>query len=296
MKPPPQLAFLGYRVLARVAEVLPASTIEPISTTLGRLAPKVLPAKRQVLQDNLAPVIGRQPSGKLIEKAFASYIRFWLDSLRLPAVPHSWLESHLQTEGLEFLEQAIAEDRPIVVALAHLGNWDVAGAYICSRGTDLTVVVEKLNPPRLFEWFKGFRESLGMEVLTDSPQLSARLIERLKDGGAVALLCDRDVHRSGKPAKFFGRTVSMVRGPAVLALRTNAVLLPMAIYQADKANHHALVCPPIDVTRSGNLREDTERVTTDLLAVLEDLIRRAPEQWHVFTPFWNKQSGNSQDA
>ena len=283
-----RLSYIGYRLLARFAEILPASAIERVSSVAASAAVRVLPGKVRIISDNLTPVLGTAPSPQLIHDSFASYVRFWLESLRLPAVPAEWLEDHFTVEGLEFMDQAVAEDRPIIVALSHLGNWDIAGAWFTSRGLDLGVVVENLASKELFEWFKGFRESIGLEVLTEGPTLTSQLLQRLKNGGAIALLCDRDVHNSGKPATFFGRQVSIVRGPAVLALRTNAVLLPTAIYQTANSSHRAVISPPIDTTRRGSLSADTERITAELLGIFEDMIRRAPEQWHVFGPYWDR--------
>jgi KDO2-lipid IV(A) lauroyltransferase len=85
--------------------------------------------------------------------------------------------------------------------------------------------------------------------------------------------------------EFFGETTTLPAGPATLALRTGAALLPVAIYDTAHACH-AIVRPPIPTERTGKLRHDVERVTRLLAAELEDLIRLAPEQWHLLQPNW----------
>jgi KDO2-lipid IV(A) lauroyltransferase len=81
-------------------------------------------------------------------------------------------------------------------------------------------------------------------------------------------------------------------GPAFFALRTGAALLPLATYFTRKSDgHHAVVRPPIPVERQGSLREDVARITQLLMIEVEGLIRRAPEQWHLFQPNWPSDPG-----
>jgi KDO2-lipid IV(A) lauroyltransferase len=118
----------------------------------------------------------------------------------------------------------------------------------------------------------------------------------LKDNQVVSLLCDRDIPRdgvrSGVEVEFFGERTSVPAGPAFFALRTGAALLPLATYFTRKSDgHHTVVRPPIPVERQGGLREDVARITQLLMIEIEGLIRRAPEQWHLFQPNWPSDPG-----
>jgi lauroyl/myristoyl acyltransferase len=86
--------------------------------------------------------------------------------------------------------------------------------------------------------------------------------------------------------EFFGETTTMPPGPATLALRTGAALMTAAVYSGPGADHRAIVEPPLDTTRHGSLRSDVSRLTQQIATRFEGLIRRAPEQWHVFQPLW----------
>ena len=109
----------------------------------------------------------------------------------------------------------------------------------------------------------------------------------LRDGGLVGLLCDRDLVGNGIDVEFFGEKTTMPSGPATLAMRTGATLLTAAVYSGPGQDHHAVVGGPIDLTRTGSLRGDVSRVTQEIAHRFESLIRRAPEQWHVFQPLWS---------
>jgi KDO2-lipid IV(A) lauroyltransferase len=111
------------------------------------------------------------------------------------------------------------------------------------------------------------------------------VVAAVKARHAIALLCDRDINRTGVEVKFFGETTTLPSGPAVLALRTGAPLLPTAIYDRGRM-HHGVVRPPIPVERQGTFRADVARITQAVACELESLIRAAPEQWHMMQPNW----------
>ena len=102
----------------------------------------------------------------------------------------------------------------------------------------------------------------------------------------VCLLCDRDIGGGGIEAEFMGERTTLPAGPALLGLRSGAVVLPTGVYFRPRGQHLGVVRPPLDMSRQGRLRADVERVTQDLATDLEGLIRRAPEQWHLFQPNW----------
>ena len=125
-----------------------------------------------------------------------------------------------------------------------------------------------------------------------APGAAAAVAQALRDNQIVCLLCDRDLRRNGVPVEFFGETTTLPAGPAMLGLRVGAPVLPVGVYFTERVNgHEALVRPPLPATRVGSLREDVARITQLLAYELEFLIRRAPEQWHLFQPNWPSDPG-----
>ena len=102
----------------------------------------------------------------------------------------------------------------------------------------------------------------------------------------MCLLCDRDIEGDGVEVEFFGERTTLPGGPATLALRTGATLLPVAVYFRPGRDHLGVVRPPVPVEREGRLRDDIARITQVLARELEALIRAAPEQWHLLQPNW----------
>ena len=138
----------------------------------------------------------------------------------------------------------------------------------------MTVVVEMLDPPEVFEWFADLRRSFGMNVVPLGPEAGGEVVRALKANHVVCLLCDRDIGGGGVEVEFFGERTRLPGGPATLAFRTGAPLIPTAAYFRGRG--HLGVCrPPIPVERQGKLRDDVTRITQLVAYELEELIRRA---------------------
>jgi KDO2-lipid IV(A) lauroyltransferase len=220
-----------------------------------------------------------------VDRGFASYGQYWAESAKLPALSSKTITSRFViAEGLEHLVAAKALGKGMVIALPHIGSWEWGGSFLASLDMPMTAVAEELEPRELFEWFKSKRQAIGINIEPLDAHAGTVLLQTLRDGGVVALLCDRDLQENGLAVNFFGERVTIPAGPATLALRTGATLVAAACYSGPGRDHHAVVTPPIKTERSSRLRDDVERVTQEIAKELEGLIRRAPEQWHVLQP------------
>lgn len=190
-------------------------------------------------------------------------------------------------EGFEHFEAALARRKGVILGLPHLGSWDYGGAALAAIGYPMTVVVEPVTNEALFAWFAERRRAMGLRVVALGPAATATVSAALRSGGVVGLVCDRDLSHSGVTVCFFGEETTLPAGPAALALRTGAALLPTAVLDRPAGRHLGVFRPPLHTCRgSGPLADDIARITSQLAAELEHLIRRAPEQWHLFQPNW----------
>ena len=221
------------------------------------------------------------------QNAFSSYSRYWIESFRLPSRTSLQLTEGIDVPDYRFVEEALDRGKGVILALPHLGGWEWAGFWMATvNKLPITVVVEPIRPDRLFRWFASFREEMGMKVVPLSASAGAEIAEALKRNEIVCLLCDRDISGGGSEINFMGETTTLPAGPALLALRTGATILPTAVYFEPQGKHLGMVRPPIDTARVGTVKEDVQRITQLLAAELEVLIRRDPEQWHLFQPNW----------
>ncbi len=219
--------------------------------------------------------------------AFSSYARYWLESFRLPALSELTLDRGIDVPAYRHVEEALERGNGVILALPHLGGWEWAGFWMATvNRLPITVVVEPLDPPELFEWFAEFRERLGMRVVPLGPNAGREVLGALRRNEIVCLLCDRDLTSDGIEVTFGDERTTLPAGPAMLALRSGAALLPTAVYFRPRGRHLGTVRPPIDVTRHGRLRDDVAAVTQRLADELVTLIAAEPHQWHLFGPNW----------
>src|SRR5260370_17358193 len=153
--------------------------------------------------------------------------------------------------------EAVAAGRAVVCAPAHMGNYDLAGAWVIAKGAGSgTTVAERVKPESVYSRFVAFRERLGVEVLPASGGTSSAfgvLAQRLRAGKLVCLVCDRDVTGTGMEVEFFGEKARMMGGPAALAVQTGAALMPVILwFEGDHWSvqvHEAIQCPPAGDTQ-----------------------------------------------
>jgi phosphatidylinositol dimannoside acyltransferase len=281
-------SYLAYRAGAEIARVVPGSVAQPAARVIGQAIAFAMPERRRQVERNLLRASGGALQGLALRKAvaetFGSYGRYWLELFRLPDDARGTLE--LDIEGYDHVTAGIDRGSGVILALPHVGGWDFAGAWLATQGLPPTVVVEPVEPPKLFEWFADVRRALGMTVVQLGPDAGRAVLHALRSNQIVCLLCDRDLVGDGIEVEFFGERTTMPAGPATLALRTGAPLLAAAVYFAPRGGHHAVVMPPVPAQREGRLRDDVGRVTQELAYRFEELIRAAPEQWHLLQPNW----------
>lgn len=246
------------------------------------------------LEANLRRVVGPDvPDEELRALSRAnlrSYCRYWVEAFRLPVMKRDRILSGMRISGYDRLVEAVRSGRGAVVALPHMGNYDFAGAWLVLSGIPFTTVAERLRPESLFDRFLEYRQRLGMEVLplTGSENGAfATLAERLRAGGVVCLVADRDLTARGVEVEFFGEPARMVAGPAALALDTGAVLLAATLwYDGDLLKVH--VDEPISAPAEGDRKDKIVAMTQAMAAAFEKGIAAHPQDWHMLQRLWTE--------
>ena len=244
------------------------------------------------LEKNLRRVVGDGPTEaelrELSRRGMRSYLRYWLEAFRLPAMSRERILSGMRLTGAEGLWKDLDAGRGVVLALPHMGNWDHAGAWVALSGAPFTTVMERLKPESLYDRFVAYRAGLGMEVLPASGGdggVFGTLAERLAQGRLVCLVADRDLTANGVEVEFFGRPARFPAGPAALAVRTGAALRPVTLWYED-GGWGARVHDEIPVPAEGGHAERVQAMTQSVARVFEAGIAAHPEDWHMLQRVW----------
>jgi phosphatidylinositol dimannoside acyltransferase len=216
----------------------------------------------------------------------ATVTRNYLDLVRAPSLSEAALGRQFTFVHRERLESAIARGRGVIVVGPHLGNFSLVAQAAARQGTRVTVVVERLRPAALFDVFTSLRGSHGVRIVAAGPEGVRQMLATLRRGEVLALAGDRDVTGGGAPIPFFDAPAPLPLGPATLALRTGAALLPMFTYRVGPDRSVVVVQPPIEPVATGDRAADIAATTALVADALAAAIRVAPDQWAVLQRVW----------
>jgi len=221
---------------------------------------------------------------QLTRAGMRSYLRYWVEAFRLPTMRTERITSGMSVDGEEQTGlMHIKAGRGVVFALPHTGNVDLAAAWIMTRGFgQISVIAERLKPEAVFRQFVAYRESLGMEVVphTGGPSPFGVMAQRLRAGRLVCLVADRDLSAGGVEVEFFGEPARIGAGPAALAVRTGAALMPVVLWFAGDS-WRGYIYPEIPVPPDGTRPEKVAAMSQQLAAAWQAGIAEHPQDWHM---------------
>lgn len=243
---------------------------------IGDLAFRVLRSRRQRAISNLQLAYPEWSDAKRNEVARGVFRHFGLitaDFMRTPLRTKEELLANMEIEGFEHYEAAAAIGKGIIACTAHLGNWERFGHWLIATGRQISVVARDANQGEIQDRVAKIRDLTGVIVLSRGD--SARpILVKLKRKEIVGILPDQNSEESFAP--FFGKPAGTVLGPAVLHMRTGAVLLPAYCVRVGPGKYRVVLREPIDIDNS---MANAEEIMAKLNAVLESVIREYPDQW-----------------
>ena len=286
-----RLAAWQYATMERAGMRWPEPVARAAFSAYARAIYHGLPGLRRTVAANLARVIARPPDSAEVlaatHEAFLLYGRYWHESFRARVMPPEEVNRRFVANGLANIDRALEAGRGAILALPHMGNWDVAGHFLCLNGYPLAAVAEELRPKSVFELFLRHRRALGMRIvpLTADQRAGLQVGELLLQNWVVALVADRDLSGRGVDVEMFGATRKLPAGPALLFIRTGSPLLSCPCYTTEEG-WECWIGEPLQAERTGDTRTDVTTLTRLLAESFERGIAAKPVDWHMFQPAW----------
>ncbi len=225
---------------------------------------------------------GDPAAARLARDAFANYGRMLADFVLIGALGREELSRRMTISGLEHVDAALAAGRGCIMAVPHMGSWDMGGSYAGVLGYRIAAVAERF-PGSLDEAVVATRQAFGMRVIPLGRAAVRGILDELRADGIVALLCDLP-QGPGIRVDFFGRQATVPGGPGALAVKSGARVLPGCVYRTGRGRYHVHVDPPL--APDGDGRDAGPRLMQAVMRRFEEFIRARPEQWYAFKPLF----------
>ncbi len=250
---------------------------------LGSAAYIILYKERRKALDHLQQAMGGERSPdecrRITLRSFQNLGRTFFEVLNLDRLTRGDLDRLVRFEGEEALKAAASLGRGVIFVTAHIGNWELLGLAVAMR-YPLAVVAAPIYDPRMEEIMIHLRAAHGIETLVrNRPGYLKRLIAMLRKGGVVGLLIDQDTKTDGVFVPFFHREAYTPSGAASLAYRTGASVVVGFIVREDRGRHRIIVHGPLVLSQTGDTDRDIQDQTARFTKVIEEQIRKTPEQW-----------------
>lgn len=278
------LAGAAYYAGARILRVVPPGLRHAAAAPGGTAWYWLSAGQRRAAFDNYAAALGRERSdpevARVARRAFQNYGRMLIDFVLMGSLTPNDLIDRTTVEGREHLDEALARGRGVIMAVPHMGSWDVAGSYAAALGYQISAVAERF-PGSLNDAVVKTRQRFGLSVIMLGRAAVRALTDALHANRIVALLCDLE-QGPGTEVSFFGRRAIVPGGPAALSLKTGAALLPATQYAAAPGRHHIHLDPALTVAEG----ETKEHLMQRVIDRFEDFIKERPDQWYAFRPMF----------
>jgi KDO2-lipid IV(A) lauroyltransferase len=283
----PQLLAASYKAGARILRVLPPGLRHAAATPGGTAWYWLSPAQRHAALDNYAAALGREPTdpevARVARRAFQNYGRMLMEFLLMGSLTREELMARVTLEGRDHLDAALARGRGAIMAVPHMGSWDMAGSYAGAIGYGISAVADRF-PGSLNDAVVQTRQRFGLDVIMLGRAAVRGITDALRANHIVALLCDLE-QGPGVEVRFFGRRAIVPGGPAALALKTGAALMPANQYLTSPGRHSVHLDPPLSIGEG----DTKERLMQRVVDRFEDFIRERPDQWYAFRPMFRAE-------
>ena len=273
--------------------ILPQRKVDGLCDALGRLWYRLDARHRQVALRNLDQAFGGETTPgqreQLAKKAFANLMRIPFEIGRAMKWTEQDCLRYFHVEGKERIQAAMQKGRGLLVLTGHMGNWELLPPMVLMLGTPVTTTYRPLKFAPADTFFLQLRSRFGSRMVSKK-QAMRKILRALQKEECVCMLFDQTSRRAtGAFVDFFGRKAWTNTGLALLALKTEAPVLPAFILR-DGDRFRVEIGNEIPLVKSGSKARDVLENTRQYNKALEQIIRRYPEQWFWVHNRWKERT------
>lgn len=287
--------YFPLRLAILIIQALPIRFGLFLADLAGNLSFLISPGRRQVVANNLKHISGVKADSRILKdktrKVFVNVARNYFDLTRVSSMNPDKLAAKTTIEGWEHLVKARSGKKGVVIATAHLGNFELGAQAIVNRGIEMTILVEEFSSNPIREQIAKLRKRKGVRILPVTMQGMKEAYYDLLRGGTLTIVCDRDILGNGLKINFMGEETTLPFGAVSLAQRTGAALVPIFSVRTGNNNTLIYIEPPLNLINDHDREESLRANVTQLASIMEKYICKYPEQWAILEPFWQNGKG-----
>ncbi len=242
---------------------------------------------------HLTLAFGDEKSGREIRRISRNVFRHLaaagVDAVRIPIFIRQGMDRYIKAENLHYFEEAFGEGNGMILLTAHFGNWELLGAWLTWKGYPLRVVGKPLTNPRLNDLILQIRNQAGYINIARGIE-TREILRALKQGCPLGMLIDQDTRVKGVYVDFFGKKAYTPVGPVLLARRFNIPIVFAFMHLEKDLSYHIEFLPPMKVSDSGDPEADLIADIQKCSDMVEQVIRKHPEQWVWIHRRWKRQT------
>jgi len=276
---------IAVQALAR----LPAPLVVKAGRAIGMFWYTALRTHRLTVLRNLAFAFPEWPAARVRATARRVFQHFGItlvEILQLSVRTREEVVRHCRIEGLQHAQAAVTAGKGALFISAHLGNWEIGlQAVPCRLGKPVLAVAKELKHRLLNDWLHRTRSGLGNRIIYKKGAF-ADLSETLRRGEIAAMHVDMSRSRDGIDISFFGRRATATPAAALLARRRRSPVLPVICNRDPDGAMHIQIGTPLALVKTSDLRADLKTNTQIMTDVIEEAVRRHPDQWWWLQKRW----------
>lgn len=278
------------RSVAAVMGVLPYRMALALGWALSVVGFYGLRFRRAEAERRIRLVFGDRHDAAAVKRiardSFRNLMFTAVDIIRSPSLTFDAFQGMAECDFFETLRQQRESGRGAVIAVPHMGSWELAGRAMQLLGMPVFSVAGKQRNPLFDRYLTETRERAGIPITMRGAATLRTIIDRLGHGGFLAVLPDVRMPTEGVRARFLGGEVNVGPGMAMFARHTGVPIYPIIMRRVGWERHVGHIHPAIEPDSTLSKHEDIQRMTQQVLAIVEGAIREDPGQWFWYNKRW----------
>jgi KDO2-lipid IV(A) lauroyltransferase len=273
---------LPARLLLSFLRAIPTGLRQSLFRFLSIAFYHIIPGRRLITLSNIKKAFPDKEMDEIQSIAKGVYRNMAIVAAEFADLPF-WTKETIgkivEIDGLEHCTDALAKERGLLFFGAHFGNWElqaIATAMLLKPGTIIYRPLDNTVLENLVTWV---RQSTG-NIAISKKLAMLQMLRILKHNGIIGILIDQNMAQSeGVFVDYFGMSACTTTSLAQLALHTGAPVIPAFMIRQDNGHYRFILGPEVDVINTGDLNKDIVENTRNFTAIIEDMVRKYPDQW-----------------